>query len=99
MSRLASQLGKEKGLRGLFFIDGISDGASIREAGLPVLVIQGTQDERVHVEGTRSVVETIGSLSTYVELDGDHFLIMKRPRLVQNAIAKWLERLEANDWK
>jgi alpha/beta superfamily hydrolase len=99
ISRLASQLGNEQGLRGLFFIDGITDGAGIRETGLPVLIIQSIQDERVPVTGTRSIAETIGNSGTYVELDGDHFIIMKRPGLVQNAIVKWLERLEANDWK
>ncbi|HSB00525.1 MAG TPA: alpha/beta hydrolase [Anaerolineales bacterium] len=97
MSRLASQLGKENGLHGLFFINGIQNGTSIRETGLPVLILQSTQDERVPVTETRRIVGTIGSSGTYVELDGDHFIIMKQPSLVQNAIVKWLERFEAGD--
>jgi pimeloyl-ACP methyl ester carboxylesterase len=91
MNRLASQLGNEKGLHGLFFIDGIYDGVSIRETGLPVLIIQGTQDERVLAPEVRMIAGEIGDLATYVELKGDHFLIVKQPDLVQNAIQTWLE--------
>lgn len=91
VNRLASQLKHEKGLTGLIFIDGIFDGTSVRETNLPVLIIQGTQDERIPVENVRQVVKEIGDAATYVELDGDHFLIMKQPRRVQYAIAKWLQ--------
>jgi pimeloyl-ACP methyl ester carboxylesterase len=94
INRLASQLKNEAGLKGLIFIDGIFDGTSIREANLPVLVIQGTQDERIPVKGVRQVVEVIGDSVTYVELDADHFLIMKQPRRVQYAIIRWLEKFE-----
>jgi pimeloyl-ACP methyl ester carboxylesterase len=94
INRLASQLKNEKGLAGLIFIDGIQDGVSIRETGFPVLIIQGTQDERIPVEGVRQVVKAIGDSATYVELDADHFLIMKQPNRVQYAIVKWLEMLE-----
>ena len=94
INRLASQLKNEKGLNGLFFIDGIQEGMSIRETGLPVLIIQGTQDERIRATGVRQVVEVIGGLGTYVELNADHFVIMKQPDQVQNAIVKWLEKFE-----
>ncbi len=94
INRLADQLRNEKGLQGLFFIDGIEDGMSIRETGLPVLIIQGTQDERIPVDGVRRVAEVIGDLGTYVELNADHFLIMKQPAQVQTAISKWLEKFE-----
>jgi len=94
INRLASQLKNEKGLNGLFFIDGIQEGMSIRETGLPVLIIQGTQDERIRATGVRQVVEVIGGLGTYVELNADHFVIMKEPDQVQNAIVKWLEKFE-----
>jgi pimeloyl-ACP methyl ester carboxylesterase len=90
VSRLAAQLAEEEGVRGLFFINGISDGAAIRETGLPILVIQATQDARVPVEGTRQIAQAIGDEAIYKELEGDHFLIMKRPRPVQEAIATWL---------
>jgi len=90
VSRLAARLAEEDGLRGLFFINGISDGAAIRETGLPVLVIQATQDTRVPAEGTRQLAQAIGDQATYVELEGDHFMIMKQPKPVQAAITAWL---------
>ena len=94
ISRLAPQLKNEVGLSGLIFIDGIYYGADIRATGLPVLIIQGSQDERMPVTQARQIAEEIGNAATYVELEGDHFLIMKQPRLVQDAIAQWLEQFE-----
>jgi pimeloyl-ACP methyl ester carboxylesterase len=91
ISRLASKLKGENGLRGLIFINGISDGASIRETGLPVLILQGIQDQRVPAAGVRQVAKAIGDLGAYVELEGDHFMIIKQPELVQRAITIWLE--------
>lgn len=92
VSRLVSEVSKQEGLNGLFFIDGITNGESIRETGLPVLIIQAAQDERVPVENVRQIAEVIGGLGTYVELDGDHFIIIKRPEPVQTAITDWLEK-------
>lgn len=91
VSLLISKVSKEDGLAGLFFIDGISDGTSIRATGFPVLVIQAAQDERVPVAGVRQIVEDIGEQAAYVELNGDHFIIIKQPEPVQNAIESWLE--------
>jgi pimeloyl-ACP methyl ester carboxylesterase len=91
VSRLVSKVSEEDGLRGLFFINGISDGTSIRETGLPVLIIQGVQDERVPAQHVRQVVGVIGDLGTYVEVEGDHFMIMKHPKAVQSAIINWLK--------
>lgn len=45
-------------------------------------------------EQASRVAEEIGDLGTYVELNGDHFLIMKQPTLVQNVLAQWLEQFE-----
>ena len=94
ISRLVSKLGKEEGISGLFFINGISDGASIKETSLPVLIIQGAQDERVPAAQVRPIAESIGDRATYVELEGDHFMIIKQPMLVQEALSAWLESLE-----
>ena len=94
ISRLAPQLKNEIGLSGLIFIDGINYGAGIQATGLPVLIIQGSQDERMPVTQARQVAVEIGEAGTYAELDGDHFLIMKQPRLVQDAIAQWLQQFE-----
>jgi dienelactone hydrolase len=93
ISLLVSELAKEDGLRGLFFIDGIDEGASIRATGLPVLIVQAAQDERVSAEWSRRHAAAIGEAGTYVEVEGDHFMIMKQPELMQNAITSWLERL------
>jgi pimeloyl-ACP methyl ester carboxylesterase len=95
ISRLVSQWEEEKGLEGLIFIDGFSDGKNIRDVGLPVLIIEGAQDERVPVTFARQFAAEVGDLATYAEVEGDHFLIMKHPDLVQNEIEKWLETIEA----
>lgn len=95
VSRLVSQVGIEDGLSGLFFINGIADGGRIRETRLPVLIIQGAQDERVPAGAVRQVAETIGDQATYVELEGDHFMIIKQPEPVQEALATWLQSREA----
>jgi pimeloyl-ACP methyl ester carboxylesterase len=94
ISRLAPQIKNEPGLNGLIFIDGIQNGVDVRETGLPVLIIQGAQDERMSATRAREIAQEIGALATYVELDGDHFLIMKQPRLVQDAIVQWLKKSE-----
>jgi len=91
IGHLASELGNEKGLAGLFFIDGFMNGTAIKELGLPVLIIEGTQDERVHPAIAESFAAEVGDLGTYVKIDSDHFLIMKQPVSVQNAIATWLK--------
>lgn len=95
ISRLASQWKEEEGLAGLFFIDGFTDGTSVREVGLPVLIIEGMQDERVPVAAARQFASEVGDLGTYVEMEGDHFLIMKHPQAVQNVIQLWLEEQES----
>lgn len=95
IGRLASQWKDVPGLSGLIFIDGFMNGASIRDIGLPVLIIEGAQDERVPVQAARQFAEEVGDLGTYVELEGDHFLIIKQPKAVQDAIAGWLERQES----
>ena len=97
ISRLVSKLRAEAGLSGLFFINGIADGEGIKETGLPILIIQGVHDERVPVEGVRPIAEIIGDRGTYVEVEGDHFMILKQPKAVRNAIAVWLENIESQE--
>ena len=87
---------EEEGLAGLILIDGFTNGTDVREVGLPVLIIEGLQDERVPVEAARQFALEVGDLGTYVELEGDHFLIMKHPDLVQNEIMEWLEQQETD---
>jgi pimeloyl-ACP methyl ester carboxylesterase len=95
ISRLAPGVKNEKGLSGLILIDGIDNGAGLKETQLPILILQGAQDERVPATYTRQIAEETGDLGTYVEVEGDHFLIMKQPGLVQNAIASWLKEQKA----
>jgi len=95
IGHLASQLKDEPGLSGLILIDGFADSTGVRELGLPVLVVQGLQDERIPAAGARPFAQQLGDLGTYMEMEGDHFLIMKQPKSVQNGIAKWLENLES----
>jgi len=91
IGRLISQLAEEEGLSGLIFIDGFINGSDVRKLDLPILIIEGTEDERVPVKAALQFVEEVGDLGTYVEINSDHFLIIKEPTLVQNAIATWLE--------
>lgn len=90
MGRLASELGNESGLVGLFFIDGFTNGTGVRGLGLPVLIIEGMQDERVPPAMARQFAAEVGELGTYVEIDSDHFLIVKKPEEIENAIHTWL---------
>lgn len=83
-------------LHGLFFIAGGRNATAVRETGLPVLVILGVDDERIPVENMRRFAEEIGEQGTFVEINSDHFLIMKQPRLVQEALFTWLEDQESN---
>ena len=90
IGRLAAQLKNETGLSGLIFIDGFADGGDVGELNLPILIIEGTQDTRVPVDAAHQFAADVGERATYVEVDSDHFLIIKQPALVQNAIAGWL---------
>jgi len=90
VGRLISILADEPELSGLFFIAGVRNAQAVRETGFPVLVIQGANDERIPVEAARQFVADLGEGVTYVELEADHFLIMKQAQAVQEAISTWL---------
>src|SRR5215216_3907442 len=81
IGRLASDLKNDKELSGLIFIDGFMNGEAIRNLRLPVLILEGIQDTRVPVAAARQFAEEVGDLGTYVELNSDHFLIMKHPTM------------------
>jgi pimeloyl-ACP methyl ester carboxylesterase len=91
ISRITDSVSAEAGLAGLFFIDGIGDGAGIQATGLPVLIIQGSRDTRMPAALARETAHSIGASAAYVEIDSDHFVIMKEPLQVQAALAEWLE--------
>jgi len=92
LGRLAYELQNEEGLNGIFFIDGFMNGAGIRDLDLPILIIEGKHDERVPPEIARQFAAEVGELGTYIEVESDHFLIMKQPQQVQNAITTWLNQ-------
>ena len=96
VGRLVSTLMDESELSGLFFIAGARNAGEVRETNLPVLVIQGANDERMPVEAAHQFAVEVGAQATYVELEADHFLIMKQPRPVQEAISSWLEDQESS---
>jgi len=90
ISRPATQLMNKEELVGIFLIDGFTNGREVAKIGVPVLIIQGTSDERVPVSAGRQFADEIGNVGTYEEMEGDHFLIMKQPAQVQNIISTWL---------
>lgn len=94
---LVSTLTLAQNLKGLFFIAGTGNAAGVRKTGSPVLVIQGVNDERIPVEAARQFVVDVGEQVTYVELDADHFLIMKQSQRVQVTLGTWLETQEADN--
>lgn len=97
IGNLTSTLATEPGLRGLFFIAGVRGAIGVRETNLPVLVIQGREDERMPVEAARRFVDQVGKRANYFELDADHFLIMKQPRPLQSALGTWLRDRELDN--
>lgn len=93
LSRLAPGLAGEPGLEGLFFVAGVTNSRDIDATGLPVLILQGAQDERVRAPDARQVAAEIGR-AAYVELEADHFLIVKQAEAVQAELRAWLETLD-----
>jgi dienelactone hydrolase len=93
LSQMAASLTDEPNVAGLFFIAGVSHGQDLAATSLPVLIIQGTQDERMHAPAAQQAAAAIGAAATYVELDADHFLIVKQAEAVRAALAGWLAAL------
>jgi pimeloyl-ACP methyl ester carboxylesterase len=90
-SRLAPRLSTP--LAGLILISGADPDAAT--ALLPVLVIQGTQDERMPAALAQRYARAAGANGTLYLLEGDHFLLAKRADEVQKLIADWLVKQEA----
>jgi pimeloyl-ACP methyl ester carboxylesterase len=90
-SRLAPRLGTP--LAGLILISGADPDAAA--PSMPVLIIEGTQDERMPVELVQRFASKAGANATLRLFDSDHFLLAKRPDEVQQVIADWLAKQEA----
>jgi pimeloyl-ACP methyl ester carboxylesterase len=92
VSRLAHRF--ESDLAGLILISGADPDAPITR--LPVLVVQGTEDERIPRRVVERYVAAVGATSTYVLLEGDHFVLLKQADQVQATIADWILQHEAH---
>ena len=75
-------------LRGLVLISGARSGAGT--AGLPTLLIQGSNDGRVSTAAMRRFARQQGRALTYMELEGDHFVYLRRRQEMGERIALWL---------
>ena len=42
----------------------------------------------------RKIAQDLGQQATYVELEGDHFMIIKQPGPVRDALTRWLQEQE-----
>jgi hypothetical protein len=84
-SQMASDLAE---LDGLILISGLSP--AVEPAELPTFIIHSRQDERMPVRIARAYAEAANSWATYVEMDGDHFVLAKRPLEVREALVSWL---------
>jgi predicted esterase len=94
-SRLAQRF--ETDLAGLILISGADPDAPITQ--LPVLVVQGTADERIPKQMVERYAAAVGATCTYVPLEGDHFVLLKHADQVQAAIADWILQRETHPVK
>jgi esterase/lipase len=92
-SRLASQLSTQ--LAGLVLISGADPDAAA--TALPVLIIQGAQDERMPATLAQRYADVAGSHATIHILEGDHFLLAKRADVSQQVIAEWFAQQETGN--
>jgi predicted esterase len=91
-SRLAQRF--EADLAGLILISGADPDAPITH--LPVLVVQGSADERIPQRVAQRYAAAVGAPCTYVLLEGDHFVLLKHAEQVQAAITQWILQHETH---
>jgi pimeloyl-ACP methyl ester carboxylesterase len=85
-SALAPRLGRT--IDGLILISGVAPGAPLPR--VPVLVLQGRRDALVPARLARAYARRAGAHARYVELDGDHFVLVERAGEARAAIADWI---------
>jgi hypothetical protein len=95
VSRLAHRF--ESLLAGLILISGADPDAPLTK--LPVLIVQGKDDERIPTSTVERYVAAVGSASTYLLVEGDHFVLLRQADQVQGAIADWVMEQEAHSAK
>jgi predicted esterase len=86
-SEMAGRIASD--LAGLILISGISSDPA--DSGLPTLLIQGAHDTRMPADIMRAYA---GDDATYIELDSDHFMMLKQADAVYDSINTWLEHQE-----
>jgi pimeloyl-ACP methyl ester carboxylesterase len=77
-------------IAGMILVSGASPDA--RDSGLPVLVISGTQDERMPIDMMRAYATRMGDNAAFVPLPADHFMLAKQNDAVRAAIESWLRQ-------
>ena len=90
--RMAPHLSSE--LAGLILISGADPHAP--DTGLPLLALQGDADQRMPAALAIQATQHAGKRGTYREFHGDHLLLAKRAREVQEVLAAWLRQQEDN---
>jgi pimeloyl-ACP methyl ester carboxylesterase len=90
-SALAGRL--QSDLAGLVLISGVDSDADLSD--LPTLIVQGRDDERMPAALAQAFVQRVGTQATYVELPGDHFVLVERADELRQRITAWFERVEA----
>lgn len=81
-------------LAGVILISGADPYTS--DPQLPVLVLHGALDERMHIEAAREYQRRFGDRTTLREFaDGDHLMLAKQAARVQAAMETWLREQEA----
>jgi hypothetical protein len=94
-SRLAGRFKND--LAGLILISGVDPNAAI--TGLPILIIQGKNDQRIPAAVAEQYAALSAPNSTYRLFDGDHFILLKEADQVQASIADWITQQEHNSKK
>jgi pimeloyl-ACP methyl ester carboxylesterase len=90
-SRMASRL--QGDLAGLLLISGADANAQL--SNLPTLLVQGSGDERMPASLAQAFARRAGARATYIEVPGDHFVLVERADELRQQIAAWFERIEA----
>jgi pimeloyl-ACP methyl ester carboxylesterase len=89
-SEMASRL--QADLAGLVLISGSSTDAQISD--LPTLLVQGRDDERMPAALAQAFARRAGAGATYIEVPGDHFVLVERADELREQIAAWFARME-----
>lgn len=87
-SELAHKLTSD--ISGLILISGASPDAI--DSGLPVLVLAGSNDERMPADMLHSYANHMGANATFVELPADHFMLAKNAGQIRDVMTSWLRQ-------